>query len=104
MDLLTSPDAWIAFLTLLALEIVLGINNVIFISILSDKGYGFRGAAFDPKLGDAFWDSDYLQLTVCCACLSHDESILTRCARPSGRRGLESLRHLIYPEYVDFRV
>lgn len=37
MDLLTSPDAWIAFLTLLALEIVLGIDNVIFISILADK-------------------------------------------------------------------
>lgn len=37
MDLLTSPEAWIAFLTLLALEIVLGIDNVIFISILSDK-------------------------------------------------------------------
>ncbi|MDP8939617.1 MAG: TerC family protein [Actinomycetota bacterium] len=37
MDLLTSPDAWIAFFTLLALEIVLGIDNVIFISILADK-------------------------------------------------------------------
>ena len=37
MDLLTSPDIWIAFLTLLALEIVLGIDNVIFISILVDK-------------------------------------------------------------------
>ena len=37
MDLLTSPDVWIAFLTLLALEIVLGIDNVVFISILVDK-------------------------------------------------------------------
>ena len=37
MDLLTSPDIWIAFLTLLALEIVLGIDNVVFISILVDK-------------------------------------------------------------------
>ncbi len=32
-----SPEIWIAFLTLLALEIVLGIDNVIFISILVDK-------------------------------------------------------------------
>lgn len=37
MDALLSPDIWIAFLTLLALEIVLGIDNVIFISILVDK-------------------------------------------------------------------
>ena len=37
MDLLTSPEAWIAFATLTALELVLGIDNVIFISILVDK-------------------------------------------------------------------
>lgn len=37
MEALLSPDIWIAFLTLLALEIVLGIDNVIFISILVDK-------------------------------------------------------------------
>ncbi|NTW59912.1 MAG: TerC family protein [Nitrospirae bacterium] len=34
MDWLTSPEAWIALLTLTALEIVLGIDNIIFISIL----------------------------------------------------------------------
>jgi predicted tellurium resistance membrane protein TerC len=37
VDLLLSPDAWIAFATLLALEIVLGVDNVIFISILAGK-------------------------------------------------------------------
>jgi predicted tellurium resistance membrane protein TerC len=37
MELLTSPEAWIAFLTLTALELVLGIDNIIFISILVDK-------------------------------------------------------------------
>ena len=37
MDWLTDPKAWIAFITLLSLEIVLGIDNVIFISILSGK-------------------------------------------------------------------
>lgn len=37
IELLTSPDAWIAFLTLTALELVLGIDNIIFISILVDK-------------------------------------------------------------------
>jgi len=37
MDLVTSPEAWIAFATLTALELVLGIDNIIFISILVDK-------------------------------------------------------------------
>ena len=34
IDLLTSPEAWLALLTLTALEIVLGIDNVIFISVI----------------------------------------------------------------------
>jgi predicted tellurium resistance membrane protein TerC len=35
--LITSPDTWIALLTLTVLEIVLGIDNVIFISILVQR-------------------------------------------------------------------
>jgi len=35
--LLTDPAAWAAFLTLVVMEIVLGIDNLIFISILSNK-------------------------------------------------------------------
>ncbi len=37
MDWLTNPEAWIALLTLTALEIVLGIDNIIFISILVNR-------------------------------------------------------------------
>src|SRR5436190_19234991 len=37
MDWLSDPNAWIGLLTLSALEIVLGIDNIIFISILSGK-------------------------------------------------------------------
>lgn len=37
MDWITQPEAWIAFLTLVALELVLGVDNVIFISILASK-------------------------------------------------------------------
>ena len=37
MDWISSPEAWIALLTLTVLEIVLGIDNIIFISILSGK-------------------------------------------------------------------
>ncbi len=37
MDWITNPEIWIAFLTLVALELVLGVDNVIFISILAGK-------------------------------------------------------------------
>jgi len=37
VDIFTSPDLWIAFLTLFALELVLGIDNVVFISILTSR-------------------------------------------------------------------
>ena len=37
MEWIFDPQAWIAFATLLALEIVLGIDNVVFISILAGK-------------------------------------------------------------------
>lgn len=37
MEILTDPEAWVSLITLTVLEIVLGIDNVIFISILSDK-------------------------------------------------------------------
>ena len=37
MELLFDPQAWIAFVTLTALELVLGIDNIIFISILVDR-------------------------------------------------------------------
>ena len=37
VDLLTSPEAWIALATLTALEIVLGIDNIVFISVLADR-------------------------------------------------------------------
>ena len=37
MELLLDPQARIAFLTLTALELVLGIDNIIFISILVDR-------------------------------------------------------------------
>ena len=37
MEWIADPQVWIAFATLLALEIVLGIDNIIFISILAGK-------------------------------------------------------------------
>jgi predicted tellurium resistance membrane protein TerC len=37
MAWITSPEAWIALATLTALEVVLGIDNIVFISILSER-------------------------------------------------------------------
>ena len=37
LDILTSADAWVALLTLTFLEIVLGIDNIVFISIVANK-------------------------------------------------------------------
>ncbi len=37
MDLLTNPETWTALVTLTALEIVLGVDNVVFISVLTQK-------------------------------------------------------------------
>jgi predicted tellurium resistance membrane protein TerC len=37
MELLTDPAAWLSFVTLAILEIVLGIDNIIFLSILSSR-------------------------------------------------------------------
>ena len=37
MEWLLDPAAWVGLLTLVVLEIVLGIDNLIFIAILADK-------------------------------------------------------------------
>lgn len=37
MELLSDPQAWIAFATLTVLELVLGVDNIVFISILAGK-------------------------------------------------------------------
>jgi predicted tellurium resistance membrane protein TerC len=37
MDLLAEPQTWVSFLTLVTLEIVLGIDNIIFLSVLVER-------------------------------------------------------------------
>lgn len=37
MEWITQPESWVALLTLTALEIVLGIDNIVFVSILAGK-------------------------------------------------------------------
>src|SRR5690554_8239576 len=37
MEFLMNPDTWVAFATLTFLEVVLGIDNIIFISIVTGK-------------------------------------------------------------------
>lgn len=45
MDWISSPEAWIALVTLTVLEVVLGIDNIIFISILAERVEESRQAA-----------------------------------------------------------
>jgi predicted tellurium resistance membrane protein TerC len=37
MEWILSPEIWISFLTLTVLEVILGIDNIVFISILAGK-------------------------------------------------------------------
>jgi len=37
LELLTDPQIWIAFFTLTALELILGIDNIIFISVMVER-------------------------------------------------------------------
>ncbi|MGB6307983.1 MAG: TerC family protein [Steroidobacteraceae bacterium] len=54
MTLLSDPQVWLSFLTLLVLEIVLGIDNIIFLSVLVDRlPKGRRGSARFLGLGFA---------------------------------------------------
>ena len=48
MDWLTDPQIWIALATLTFLEIVLGVDNIIFISILSGEAAAGAAAARAP--------------------------------------------------------
>lgn len=50
LELVSDPQIWMAFITLTALELVLGIDNIIFISILVDKLPAER-REFARKLG-----------------------------------------------------
>lgn len=44
IPLLSDPAAWAALVTLVILEVVLGIDNLIFISILSNKRSNISGS------------------------------------------------------------
>ena len=51
LSIFSNPETWVALLTLTALEIVLGIDNIVFISILAGKlprGSAGAGAARRP--------------------------------------------------------
>ena len=56
---ITTPEGWAAMVTLIAMEVVLGIDNLIFISILTNKlpaVFGDRGGQGMPLL----WMSETL--------------------------------------------
>ena len=63
IDLLTDPQAWASLLTLTLLEIVLGIDNVIFISIVS----GRLPEARQPRARRSAWRSRRRCGSSCCS-------------------------------------
>src|ERR1044071_404841 len=65
MDWLTDPSTWIGLLTLTVLEIVLGVDNIIFISILAGKlPEGQRAKARRLGLLGAFFSRLLLLLSI----------------------------------------
>jgi len=52
MELLFDPQAWLSFVMLAVLEVVLGIDNIIFLSVLVDRlPHGQRRSAHFLGLG-----------------------------------------------------
>lgn len=65
MELLTDPQTWVSFLTLVLLEIVLGIDNIIFLSVLVDRlPKAQRGSARVLGLGFAMLTRIALLFTI----------------------------------------
>jgi predicted tellurium resistance membrane protein TerC len=65
LQLFTSPEAWIALITLAALEIVLGIDNIVFIAVLTDRlPESRRRLAFRLGLGGAMFTRIGLLLAI----------------------------------------
>lgn len=65
LELLSSPDAWVALLTLASLEIILGIDNIVFIAILTAKlPKEQQKLAYNLGLGAAMLSRILLLLTI----------------------------------------
>jgi predicted tellurium resistance membrane protein TerC len=65
IELMSHPENWIALATLTALEIVLGIDNIVFIAILSDRvPAAKRALAYRLGLGGAMVTRIALLLTI----------------------------------------
>ena len=80
MELLTDPQAWIALATLTALELVLGIDNVIFISILVDKLPRERRELARRSA----WAWRCSCASACCWCCRGSSAWWRRCSRCAG--------------------
>ena len=66
MEWIADPQAWIALATLTALEIVLGIDNIVFISILTGK----LPAAQQPRARTGSASRWRWSCASCCCCRS----------------------------------
>ena len=65
LELIQDPQSWVALFTLTALEIVLGIDNIVFIAILTDRlPRPDRALAYRLGLGGAMFTRVALLLTI----------------------------------------
>ena len=51
IEIFSHPDTWLALLSLTALEIILGIDNIVFIAILTDAAAEGRSRTSAYRLG-----------------------------------------------------
>ena len=70
MEWILDPQIWIGLLTLTALEIVLGIDNIVFISILAGRLPG-RSQKKGPHLGSGA-RNDHASASAPCALVDHE--------------------------------
>jgi predicted tellurium resistance membrane protein TerC len=105
MEWMSQPEIWISLLTLTLLEIVLGIDNIIFISILSGKlpaeqqakarrlGLGLAlitrvillcGLAWVVKLDKPFWETTLFSWNISIS--GKDVILICRRALPPGQK------------------
>ena len=78
IDLLADPNAWISLATLTALEIVLGIDNLIFIAILADRLPGRRPGPASARRGS--------RASPCCSSSPGWPASTRRCSASQAKR------------------
>ncbi len=87
LELLSDPAVWAAFGTLTVMEIVLGIDNIVFISVLVSRLPKEQADRARSWVWRSRWCSASLLLLVICAGSSGSTATLFTAVRPWASRG-----------------